>query len=162
VSAGLASVFPSLPRALRAGLGLWMGMVLGFGCGARGVVDEDALIDDVFSAGGGGGSGPTSGIGGGGTGGSGTGGSGTGGSGTGGSVAQEMLFEVTRLGRCEPGYLWSQRGSRPCNFRFVDRCYDDVDEVCACACPRDSNSSCALRGFLSDPDNPLMVTCQGL
>jgi hypothetical protein len=127
-------------------MGLWLG------CGARGVLDEETLIEfGPASQGGGGGSGPSGG----------TGANGTGANG--GSVnqpAQEMRFEVTRLGRCEPGYLWNERGGRPCNFRFVERCYDDVDEVCACACPRDSNSSCALRGFLSDPDNPLMVTCQ--
>jgi hypothetical protein len=120
-------------------------LLLGAGCGARGFVVEESLID---ANGGGVGNGPVS---------------GTGGNGAGGDSPDEPItFEITRLPRCSLGEEWSGTSSRNCNFRFNGRCYDDTTAVCACACPRDRNSACVLRGFLSDPDNPLMVSCQAL
>jgi hypothetical protein len=143
------------------------------GCGARGFIDEEQLIDNevVAAVGGTGGSTPLGGSGGGGgsgalggSGGSGgstsVGGSG-GGGGSGGSQAdnEPYHFETSMLQRCEPGFVWSAADSRACVFRFDNRCYDDEDSVCACACPRNANSLCVLSGFLSDPKNPLMVSC---
>jgi hypothetical protein len=148
------------------------------GCGARGFIVEEQLIDDQVavvggsgggtSPGGTGGGGGTGGLGGvGGTGGSGgsggsasLGGSG-GGGGSGGSSSDQdpFRFETSDLQRCEPGFVWSATDSRACVFRFSNRCYDDEESVCACACPRNANSVCVLAGFLSDPNNPLQVTC---
>jgi hypothetical protein len=118
------------------------------------------MLIDV--AGGGGGSGPVSGLGGS-TGSLGGSTSSLGGStgALGGVDEDEMVrYEITDLPRCSLGYLWSARGSRSCNFRFSDRCYDTPTSVCACACPTEGNSVCVLSGFLQDPDNPLTVTCQ--
>jgi hypothetical protein len=130
------------------------------GCGARGFVVEEELIYTGGGSGGGG-SGGT-----GGTGGSGSPGSvgGTGGGGGTGSTdsVPPFQFMTSALQRCEPGFTWMAGDSRSCNFRFNGRCYDDEEAVCACACPRDTNSVCALYGFLSDPGNPLMVSCQKL
>jgi hypothetical protein len=128
------------------------------GCGARGYIDEDALIDVV--AGGGGGNGGNAGRGG-------SGGGSLGGSGGGGGKAPAVpaqadpyRFETHMLKFCQPGFVWSAGDSRACNFRYDGRCYDDDESVCACACPRNANSVCVLSGFLSDPGNPLMVNCQ--
>jgi hypothetical protein len=109
--------------------------------------------------GGGGGSGALGGSGGGG-GSNSLGGSG-GQAGTGGSQSDPdpYRFETSMLQRCQPGFVWSPADSRVCVFRFNNRCYDDEESVCACACPRNANSLCVLSGFLSDPNNPLMVTC---
>jgi len=128
------------------------------------------LIDDEVGGGGGGTGGTTSlGGSGGGRGSTSFGGTGGGGGsgaigGSGGSVSSPSAsepyhFETNMLEGCTLGFVWSAADSRPCTFRFADRCYDDDDAVCACACPRNANSVCVLSGFLSDPDNPLMVTC---
>ena len=94
----------------------------------------------------------------------GTGGTGgTGGSGGGGGSSSSndpFRFEDTQLEECVLGFVWTPRSNEACNFRFNNRCYDGEKEVCACACPRSVNSRCILSGFLSDPDNPLTVTCQ--
>ena len=142
-------------------------------CGARGFIDEDQLIDTevVAAVGGSGGSGSRGGSGGGG-GGAAVGGSGggggsaaVGGSGGGGgragspSGSEPYHFQTSMLERCQPGFEWASADSRPCVFRFNGRCYDDEESVCACACPRNANSVCVLSGFLSDPNNPLQVTC---
>lgn len=145
------------------------------GCGARGFIVEEQLIDDQVAVVGGsggsrslGGSGGTGGMGGtGALGGSGGGGGSTsvggsgGGGGSGGSSSdsEPYHFETSDLQRCEPGFVWSPTDSRACVFRFNNRCYDDEGSVCACACPRNANSVCVLSGFLSDPNNPLQVTC---
>jgi hypothetical protein len=151
------------------------------GCGARGFIVEEQLIDDGVadaaggsgstSVGGTGGSGGSTSVGGSGGGGGSTsvGGSGGGGGsssvgGSGGSQSDPDAndpyhFETDMLQRCEPGFEWSAADSRTCVFRFNNRCYDDDESVCACACPRNANSVCVLSGFLSDPNNPLMVTC---
>jgi hypothetical protein len=113
------------------------------GCGARGLVVEEALLDEPSGSGG---SGPVSG----------TGGSG----GSGGSSADAFRFEDTQLEECQMGFVWSASDDRECNFRFNGRCYEGAKEVCACACPRARNSTCVLSGFLSDPENPLTVSCQ--
>jgi hypothetical protein len=136
-------------------------------CGARGFIDEDELIDTevVAAVGGSGGTSSLGGSGGGGGsaavgGGSSLGGSGGGGGSAGGqSAPQPYHFETSMLQRCQPGFMWSAAESRACVFRFNNLCYDDEDAVCACACPRNANSLCVLSGFLSDPNNPLMVTC---
>jgi len=122
------------------------------GCGARGFVLEDELID-VAGGSGGGGSGGGGALGG-------SGGSGAGGSAGGTDSVAPFSFVTMTLGTCELGPPWRAGDGRSCSFRFNGRCYDDEDAVCACACPRDSNSVCVLSGFLSDPSNPLMVTCQ--
>ena len=112
------------------------------GCGARGYINEDTLIDVVAAGGGGnGGSG------------------GRGGSGGTAAVPTPYRFETSMLQPCELGFVWSPTLDRACNFRFDGRCYDDDASVCACACPRNSNSVCVLSGFLSDPNNPLTVNC---
>jgi hypothetical protein len=124
------------------------------GCGARGFVFEDELIDVGGGSGGGGGTGGT-----GGNPGS-VGGTGGRGGSSGGSAVEPFNFRTNTLAACQPGFTWMAGDSRSCTFRFNGRCYDDEDAVCACACPRDSNSVCVLSGFLADPRNPLMVTCQ--
>lgn len=129
------------------------------GCGARGFVVEEELI---YSGGGSGGVGGSAGQGS--IGGSGGGASRGVGGGGGGTSSPEPVdpfhFETNSLQRCEPGFTWMAGDSRGCSFRFNGRCYDDEDAVCACACPRDSNSICVLSGFLADPGNPLTVSCQ--
>jgi hypothetical protein len=120
-----------------------IGVLLVVGCGARGLVVEEALLDEPSGAGGGGSA-------------RGAGGSG----GSGGSSNDSYRFEDTQLEECQLGFLWSASSDRECNFRFNERCYDGEKEVCACACPRARNSTCVLSGFLSDPENPLTVTCQ--
>lgn len=114
------------------------------GCGARGLVVEEELLD---GAGGSGGPGQ---------------GSGTAGRGGATSAGSDdpFRFEDSQLQDCELGFVWSASSDRACNFRFNNRCYDGEREVCACACPRETSSTCILSGFLSDPDNPLTVTCQ--
>ncbi len=114
-----------------------------FSCGARGLVVEEELLDGLAGSGG---TGRSNGMGGGGGGFS--------------TSEQPFHFEETRLQECRLGYLWSDAGDRPCNFRFNGRCYDGEREVCACACPRTTSSTCILSGFLSDPENPLTVSCQ--
>jgi len=132
------------------------------GCGARGYIDEEALIDVVGAGGGFGANGGTSGGGGTGGGGGSLGGSaGRGGTSSSSSAPMEPFsFVDSMLQRCRLGPTWSAGSSQACNFRFDGRCYDDANAVCACACPRDSNSVCVLSGFLADPNNPLMVSCQ--
>lgn len=92
----------------------------------------------------------------------GSGGTARGNGGGGGSASSDepFRFEDTQLEQCVPGFAWSERSERACNFRFNNRCYDGEREVCACACPREANSRCILSGFLSDPNNPLTVSCQ--
>lgn len=116
-----------------------------FSCGARGLVVEGELLDGP-----GGSAGTARGNGGGST------------AGSGGSASSDdpFRFEDTQLGECVLGFVWSASSDRECNFRFNSRCYDGEKEVCACACPRETNSTCILSGFLSDPDNPLTVSCQ--
>lgn len=111
-------------------------------CGARGLVVEEELLDGP------GGSGGTAQ------------GNGGGGGTSAPSSGAPFRFEDTQLAECEPGFVWSASSDRACNFRFNNRCYDGEKEVCACACPRTANSRCILSGFLSDPDNPLTVSCQ--
>ena len=133
------------------------------GCDARGFVVEEELIDVGGGSGGGGVTGSNAGTGGsgGGRGNPGSvGGTGGGGGTQGADPNEPFRFETSALQRCEPGFTWMAGDSRSCSFRFSGRCYDDEDAVCACACPRDANSVCVLSGFLSDPGNPLMVTCQ--
>lgn len=118
---------------------------MSLGCGARGLVVEEELLDGAgwsSSAGGGNGGGSQASQGG------------------SASSTAPFHFEDTQLAECVLGFVWSPRSDRACNFRFNNRCYDDEEEVCACACPRSVNSRCILSGFLSDPDNPLTVSCQ--
>ncbi|HEU4581301.1 MAG TPA: hypothetical protein VFS67_23755 [Polyangiaceae bacterium] len=137
------------------------------GCGARGFIDEDDLIDtEVVAAagsssslGGSSGTGDSGALGGSGGGGGSSSFGGSSGSGGAGGSATPYHFETSMLQRCEPGFVWSPTDSRACVFRFNNRCYDDEESVCACACPRNANSVCVLSGFLSDPNNPLMVSC---
>jgi len=117
---------------------------------------EEELIDVAGSSGGTGGTGGAGGSGGGGAHGGSAGQGGTGGAAT----VPPFSFMTSTLQRCELGFTWTAGDSRSCAFRFNGRCYDDEDAVCACACPRDANSVCVLSGFLADPGNPLMVTCQ--
>ena len=142
-------------------------------CGARSFVVEENLIDEGSGDAAGGSGGSSSFGGSGGSGGSGAlGGSGGGGGsvslgGSGGGGGSQPTtdpsdpyhFETDMLQRCVPGFAWSPGDSRTCVFRFNNLCYDDEEAVCACACPRNANSVCVLSGFLSDPNNPLMVTC---
>jgi len=138
-----------------------VGLVLG--CGARAFPSDDGDDDELnlgqggigIGAGGTGGSGGT-----GGTGGSGSAGGSGGSGGTGGSgVSDPFDFRTTQLGRCELGFTWESGDARPCKYRLSGRCYNDELAVCACACPREGNSTCVLSGFLGDPSRPLQVTC---
>lgn len=113
---------------------------MSFSCGARGLVVEAELLD---GPGGSSGTGQGNGAGGGSSG-----------------AVEPFRFEDTQLQECELGVVWSASSERDCNFRFNNRCYDEEKEVCACACPRAANSTCVLSGFLSDPNNPLTVSCQ--
>lgn len=68
-------------------------------------------------------------------------------------------FETHELPPCDPGFQQSEANGRSCKYRFDGLCYEDETSVCACACPRSGNSSCALSGFLGDPNQPLQVRC---
>jgi hypothetical protein len=130
---------------------------LAIGCGARAFPSDPGDDDDELTIGLGG-SGGTGGSGGsGGTGGSG--GSG-GGGGSGGSGGADLFdFRTTELPRCELGFVWEDDDDRACKYRLTGRCYNDELSVCACACPREGNSTCVLSGFLGDSGRPLQVTC---
>lgn len=141
------SVGPSPASSIRGIFFSKVGTLLGaaglvFSCGARGLVVEEELLDGPDGSGG------TR--------------SATGMGGGGGATSSEppFRFEETQLQECVLGFVWSASSDRACNFRFNNRCYDGEREVCACACPRTTSSTCVLSGFLSDPDNPLTVACQ--
>lgn len=139
-------------------------VALSLGCGARAFPSDLGDDDDQLAIGqGGSGLGGTGGSGGsggsGGTGGSGgSGGSGSGGNGGSGAV-DPFEFRTTTLPACTLGFTWQSGDDRACKYRLSGRCYNDEVSVCACACPREGNSTCVLSGFLGDAARPLQVTC---
>jgi hypothetical protein len=72
--------------------------------------------------------------------------------GAGGSPSGSVILQV-----CHPGFLAADLPARPCNFLFVDRCYDTKDAACACACPNRSGTQC-VSGF-PEPNGRVAVTC---
>jgi hypothetical protein len=139
------------------------GVALILGCGARAFPTDEGDYDEVgLGQGGTGGLGGTGGSGGsggsGGLGGSG-GGGGSGGSGGSGSTTDPFNYRTTILPACELGFVWQSGDDRPCKYRLAGRCYNNEISVCACACPREGNSVCALSGILGDTSRPLQVSC---
>jgi len=56
-------------------------------------------------------------------------------------------FGSAPLGDCHLGFMETASPSRPCNFLYDLRCYDDKASACACACPRDQAASTCTSGF---------------
>jgi hypothetical protein len=64
-----------------------------------------------------------------------------------------VLEEPTSLGPCNPGVELASATS--CDFVVKDLCYPTKLAACACACPRDSQSSTCASSF----DVPSRVIC---
>jgi hypothetical protein len=73
-------------------------------------------------------------------------------SGTGGTAATGETLPECVLG---PARASQEAGDVECNWVVGDRCYERRIEACACACPRDRNSTCVS----GSPGREVGVAC---
>lgn len=68
-----------------------------------------------------------------------------------------MTPQMTPLPPCELGPTRSEarRAGVRCRWLFEDRCYEERIAACACACPRDRNSTCVS----GQQDTAVRVRC---
>jgi hypothetical protein len=65
----------------------------------------------------------------------------------------------TPLGACRLGTKLSEVGSENCAWVAEQRCYQDREMACNCACPRSRDSLCSS-GFAQGPQGRVWVSCQ--
>lgn len=64
------------------------------------------------------------------------------------------------LGICEGGFApEAESDERPCVYEVDERCYSTVSAACACACPRDRESTCFTGMPTELPGSPAFVSC---
>ena len=61
------------------------------------------------------------------------------------------------LPACKRGFLPASETGTPCNFLYDGRCYDEKLDACACACTKNSGTTC-LSGF-PQPNGKVAVSC---
>ena len=107
---------------------LALGLVAGFGCGARSLSGSPGEDEPEDGAGGSPGPGNTAG---------------------GGPQrpSDPLQFDTEVLPLCEPGFRPGGRDGA-CPFRFESLCYETPRAACACACSGVTRARCEIAGFL--------------